>query len=144
MNTPASVVRAIAYWSAVTLGIVNAISAGVGGVGILATNGLGMPTSMLSSGPFPNFSVPGLILLVVVGGTQLVSAVLLIARREVALVWTAVAGLGMVIWIFVETGIIQGLSWLQALYFATGMAQVVAVLALLGIVSWLPREPLRH
>ncbi|MES1169124.1 MAG: hypothetical protein ABUL47_00370, partial [Leifsonia sp.] len=49
----------------------------------------------------------------------------------------------MTIWIFVETGIIAGISWLQVLYFATGTIQLVLVLALLGVVRWLPREPLR-
>jgi hypothetical protein len=46
----------------------------------------------------------------------------------------------MTIWIFIETGIIAGISWLQALYFATGVAQLILVLALLGVVRWLPRE----
>lgn len=45
----------------------------------------------------------------------------------------------MTIWIFIETGI-TGISWLQVVYFATGVAQLV--LALLGVVRWLPREKL--
>lgn len=45
----------------------------------------------------------------------------------------------MTIWIFIETGI-AGISWLQVVYFATGVAQLV--LALLGVVRWLPREKL--
>lgn len=63
---------------------------------------------------------------------------LLLGRRS-SLPWAAVAGFGMVIWIFVETGIIAGISWLQVLYFATGVTQLVLVLALLGVVRWLPR-----
>lgn len=61
------------------------------------------------------------------------------ADKETALVWAAIAGIGMTIWIFIETGI-AGISWLQVVYFATGVAQLV--LALLGVVRWLPREKL--
>jgi hypothetical protein len=98
-----------------------------------------MPLSMLTHSPFTSFTGPGWILLVLVGGTQTASSVLLLLRTETALVWTAVAGIGMTIWIFIETGI-AGISWLQVLYFATGVAQLVLVLALLGVVRWLPRE----
>ena len=49
----------------------------------------------------------------------------------------------MIIWIFVETGIIAGISWLQVIYFATGTTQLILVLALLGVVGWLPRAPLQ-
>jgi hypothetical protein len=131
------------YWGSVVVTAFNALSAIGGGAGILVTGGLGMPASFLASGPFTTFTGPGLILLLVVGGTQALAAALLIARRESALLWTAVAGIGMLIWIFVETGMIGGSSWLQVLYFATGTVQLVLVLALLGVVSWLPRAPLR-
>jgi len=127
-------------WALVVVSAFNALSAIAGGIGILATGGLGMPLSMLSSGPFSSFTGPGLILLIVIGGTQTVATVLLLRRSPSALAWAAVAGFGMVIWIFVETGIIAGMSWLQALYFATGVLQLALVLALLGIVAWLPRQ----
>jgi hypothetical protein len=122
----------------------NVLSALGGGVGILVSGGLGMPPSMLATSPFDTFVGPGLILAIAIGGTQALAFVLLCARREPALLWTAVAGFGMLIWIFIETGIIAGLSWLQVVYFATGIAQIALVLALLGIVSWLPRAALRR
>jgi len=127
-------------WALVVVSAFNALSAIGGGTAILATGGLGMPLSMLSSGPFSSFTGPGLILLIVIGGTQTVAAVLLLHRRPSALAWAAVAGFGMIIWIFVETGIIAGMSWLQVLYFATGVLQLALVLALLGVVGWLPRR----
>ncbi len=34
---------------------------------------------------------------------------------------------------------IQGFSWLQGLYFTTGIVELILVLALLGIAPWLPR-----
>ena len=136
-------IRAIAFWSLVALTGFNALSAIAGGIAVLVTNGLGMPTSMLASGPFVSFAWPGVLLAVVVGGSQVLAGGLLIARREVSLLWAAVAGFVMLIWIFVETIMIGGGSFLQVLYFATGGAQIILVLALLGIVAWLPRQPLR-
>lgn len=139
-----STLRAFVYWSAIALSVFNAVSAIAGGIGILVSDGLGMPTSFLASGPFTDFTVPGLILLIVVGGSQAVSAWLLIVRSESALLWTAVAGSALIIWIFVETALISTISWLQVVYFVTGGAQIIAVDALLGIVAWLPRRPLRR
>ncbi|MDO5735229.1 MAG: hypothetical protein Q4P15_02010 [Propionibacteriaceae bacterium] len=53
-----------------------------------------MPKSMLADTPFTTFTIPGLILLVVVGGTQLASAMLLVKERESALLRSAVVGFG--------------------------------------------------
>jgi hypothetical protein len=135
--------RVFVFWSLVALTAFNALSAIAGGIAVLVTNGLGMPTSMLASGPFTSFVGPAVILTVIVGGSQVLASGLLIARREASLLWTAVAGFVMLIWIFVETIMIGGVSFLQVLYFATGGAQIILVLALLGVVAWLPRQPLR-
>ena len=138
-----SSLRKVVYWSALVVTVFNALSAVGGGIAVLVSGGtgMGMPLSMLH-GLFPNYTAPGVILLVVIGGTQVAATALLVARREAALLWTAVAGVSMLIWILVETGIIAGTSWAQLLYFGTGMVQVVAVLALLGVVAWLPRAAL--
>ncbi|SFN54363.1 hypothetical protein [Mycetocola miduiensis] len=136
--------RAVIYWTLLVVTIFNVVSAIGGGVAMLVTNGLGMPVASLAGSPFDSFVWPGVILIVVVGGTQALAAVLLLLRRESALLWSAVAALGMLIWIFTETGLIRGWSWLQVVYFATGTAQLVCVLALLGVAAWLPREPLRE
>ncbi len=132
--------RQAAQWALVVVTIFCAVSAVGGGIGVVATDGLGMPRSMLQGGPFPDFVLPGVILTVVVGGTQSLAAALLLARRGSALVGSAVAGFGLVIWIFVETGIIAGTSWLQVLYFAAGSAELALVLVLLGVI----RRPGAH
>lgn len=139
----ANPLRAVVYWAAVAVSVFNALTAVGGGIAVLVTGGLGMPSEFLEGGPFTSFVIPGVVLLLVVGGSQTVAAVLLVARRESALVWTAVAGAGMLIWIFVETSMIRASSWLQVTYFVTGGVQIIAVIALLGVVAWLPRAPLR-
>ena len=138
-----AVLRTTTYWALLVVASFSVLSAVVGGVGILATDGFGMPSTFLDGGPFDSFTWPGLILLLVVGGSQGIALGLLLARRESALLWTAVAGFGMLIWIYIETGLIGGNSPAQMLYFATGILQLVGACALLGIVTWLPRVPLR-
>jgi hypothetical protein len=54
-------------------------------------------------------------------------------KRRLALVLSAVAGFGMLIWIFVELAVISQYSWLQAAYFTLGGLELCLVLALLGI-----------
>lgn len=134
--------RVMMRWALLIVTVFNALSALVSGVAMLLTDGLGMPLSFLETSPFTSFLWPGVVLVVVVGGTQAFAAVLLTLRREAALLWSAVAGFGMLIWIFIETGLIREWSWLQILYFATSVVQLALVLGLLGIVAWLPRLPL--
>ena len=137
-----NILTRIAMRALIVVVIFNAVSAVGGSIAMLFTNGLGMPTSFLANSPFTSFFLPALILLVVIGGTQALAAGLLLGYRESSLLWTAFAGFAMIIWILAETVIIQGFSWLQALYFTTGMVELALVLALLGVVSWLPRVEL--
>ena len=81
--------------------------------------------------------MPALILGVVVGGTQLAAAVALLTSRYSALLLSAVAGFGMLIWIFVELAIIRQYSWLQTAFFTFGVLELILVLALLGIAPML-------
>jgi hypothetical protein len=124
---------------AVTVAGFNALSGIAGGVGMMLTDGLGMPRRFLDNSPFRSFLLPALILLVVVGGTQAIALAQLIRRAPSALVWNAVAGFGMVIWIAVELMMIREFTWLQVLYLATGLLQLALTFGLLGIVAWLPR-----
>lgn len=111
-----------------------ALSSIVGAVLGVAANGGGVPLEHLANSPFDSYVVPGLILGVVVGGTQLAAAIALLARHRTALLLSAVAGFGMLIWIFVELAIIRQYSWLQTAYFGLGVVELILVLALLGII----------
>ena len=115
------------------LAVFGALSALLGAVLAIAANGGGVPVDYLAHGPFTSFRVPGLILGFVVGGTQLAAAVALLAKRRGALVLSAIAGFGMLIWVFAELAIIRQYSWLQTAYFTHGALEVILVLALLGI-----------
>ncbi|MGA1837676.1 hypothetical protein VD659_12175 [Herbiconiux sp. 11R-BC] len=116
----------------------NALSAIGGGIGLIATNGMGAPVSWLDGTAFDSYLVPGLVLLVVVGGTQLLALVLQWRHQRFALVASVVAGFGIVIWIHVEVALLPGYSFLQTLYFATGLLQLALVLVQLGVLSPAP------
>lgn len=137
-NIPTTIV-----WVGLIISVIfNAVSAVGGAIAMLFTDGLGMPAAFLDRSPFSSFIVPALILLVAIGGTHALAAVLLLRRRGTSLLWAAVAGFAMTIWILVETVVIQGFSWLQGIHFTTGVAELALVLAALGIVSWVPRVDL--
>jgi hypothetical protein len=132
--------RLVRYTLLVLAGF-SAVSALGGGMAILVTGGvgMGMPLSMLDGSPFSTFTMPALVLFVVVGGTQVAAFVALLRHHATALAWSAVAGFGLTIWIVVETVIIRGFSALQAIYLVCGIAELALVMALLGIVPWIPR-----
>jgi hypothetical protein len=117
----------------VALALFGALSAFVGAVLAVAANGAGVPLKYLANSPFPSYAVPGFILGAVVGGTQFAAAIALLRRQRIALLLSAIAGFGMLIWIFVELAIIRQYSWLQSAYFALGALELILVLTLLGI-----------
>ncbi|MCU1633357.1 MAG: hypothetical protein JWM61_2009 [Micrococcaceae bacterium] len=112
--------------------IFNAVSAYSGAVLAIVFDGAGVPQELLEGTWFPTFLGPGLILGLVVGGTQATAAFALLTRRHWALLAAAVAGFAMLIWIFTQVAVI-GYSWLQSVYFGLGTLELILVLALLGI-----------
>ena len=107
-----------------------AIVAGV--LMIIAPDGrlLQMPLDMLKGSPFRNFLVPGLILLLVNGIGNVLSAILCFRMHKYAAFVAQVFGFGLVIWIFVQVSMIGGGHWLQYLYFALGILVVLLGIAM--------------
>lgn len=110
-----------------------ALSALGGGVLGVVANGGGVPLEHLQGTPFASYLVPGLILGVVIGGSQTLAAVATQLRRPYGGIATSVAGFGMIIWIFVELAII-GYSWLQTVYLVLGIGELALLLVLLGLL----------
>ena len=90
---------------------------------------LQMPIDMLSKSPFRNFLIPGLILFLVNGVGNVVSAVLCFKMHRNAGFGGMFFGFGLIIWLFVQINMVGGGSWLQYLYFVLGILEL-----LLGIV----------
>lgn len=95
--------------------------------------GIMMPTEMLEGSPFTSYLIPGILLLAVIGGVHAVALVLLVRAHRWSLAAAAVAGSGMLIWIFVQMMIIP-FSVLQALYFLCGLVELVLVMLLLDVL----------
>ena len=111
-------------------GVASCLIGAVMGIGF---NGAGVPLEYLDGSPFDSYVVPGLILGVVVGGTQLLGLIGMLSKRMPGLLLASIAGFGMVIWNFIEIAVIGEYSFLQAVYFALGILELIAVLALLGV-----------
>ena len=124
----------------IALLIFGSLSSLGGAVYAVAFNGAGVPREYLAGSPFDSYLVPGLILGVVVGGTQLGATIALLTRHPWSLLMSAIAGFGMIIWIFVELAIILTYSFLQTFYFGLGTLELILVLILLGIIPRAQRQ----
>jgi len=116
-----------------------AVTAAAGGAALIAgsvipTWGFAIvpPAQYLEGSPFASYVVPGLLLLLVVGGSH--AAAFWFGIRRPALVPFAAATGGYIclIWIFVQMIYIP-FSFLQAVYFVAGLVQVGLSLVLLGV-----------
>ena len=94
----------------------------------------GVPTEWLEGSPFRDYFVPGLILLVVVGGSFLVAAIAVLAAWRIARLAAFAAGLVVLAWLVAQVAIIGYVSWMQPTTAVGGM--LVLVLA--------SRLPQRH
>ena len=77
---------------------------------------------------------PGIILGIIVGGSQALTLVAHFRRYTLAWGLHGAAGLIMMIWVFVEIAIILVWSPLHGIYFATGIIQTT--LAVLALGAW--------
>lgn len=103
---------------------------------------VGMSTEMLAGSSFPDFRIPGFILLTVLGLGALGLALAL--HRQPACSWAAklnpckrrhwtwsasiIYGLALMIWIATQVGMIGFNSWLQPFHFALGLAFIILAL----------------
>ncbi|TFC05532.1 hypothetical protein E3O42_02945 [Cryobacterium adonitolivorans] len=123
------------WWLALlVVGWFNLMSALGGGLGLILANGMGMPMSWLAGTPFDSYLIPGLILMLIVSGTQALAVLGQHRRQPWYPAAAGVAGFGMVVWVYVEVALLPVYSFLHTLYFATGLAQLIFLLLCLGIL----------
>jgi hypothetical protein len=133
----------LAHLSVITLLVVQAlvgVTAVAGGAALILgtvnpelSTVMTPPAAYLEGSPFSSYLVPGLLLAVVVGGTQAIAFLLGLTRSPLGLPAAAAAAIGLLIWVFVQMVFIP-FSFLQAVYFAFGIAEVGLVLLALGIL----------
>ena len=80
------------------------------------------PLEWLHNTPFSDYTVPAFILVMGVGGSSLIAAVLVFTGREEGILASIVAGLIITGFIVGEVVMIkQGVSWIESLYFGLGL-----------------------
>lgn len=107
-----------------------AASAALGGFD-LAFNGnrwMKLPAELLTG--FSSLVTPGLILLFVVGGTNLIAAIAVAKRSKWAVELSATAGFGLMIWFFTELYLFRGTNPVQIVYFSWGL--LILIMAFLA------------
>ncbi len=112
----------------IALEIFNGISALAGGFGLMTNpdgKALMMDISWLDGTPFSSFLIPGIVLFVVNGIGNSVGAVLSLRKHKMAPYIAAFFGFVMMVWIVSQVAWIGYQSFLQPLYFGTGIAQLI-------------------
>ena len=109
------------------------LTALAGGAALL-TGMIKIPLSALAGSPFTDFTVPAILLAVVIGGTGLLAAWLVHLHLSLGARVSAVAGGAIIIFEIVEWNII-GFAWLQAAYIGIGVA-------ILALAAWTQMEQL--
>jgi hypothetical protein len=138
-----TLLRKIARVMLIVLACFLALSAVGGGVA-LVTGWYAPPVQDLGDSVFKDYTIPGLALVILVGGGALLSSILLIRRHPRALAVTAAAGFAVMFFEFVEILVIGSPAGpgriMQIIYFGVG-----ALMNALCIGLWLmgpsPRNP---
>src|SRR5512138_705110 len=123
--------RHILYIALIVLVIFQSISTILGGIALLA-NIISMPVELLQGSPFQDYTLPGLALSLLAGGSALFAIILLFRRSKFSILFSTTAGVVMMFFEFVEVLVIgspAGIArTLQIVYFGTGTAIVVAAM----------------
>lgn len=118
-------------WALVAIESFVALGACCGSLLVIAPSGrlLGMPTELLARSPFRTYLVPGLVLLLAVGGSMAVAAIAELRRRPRAALLSLAAGLVLIGWMVAQIHWIGLIDAQQPLLLGCGLA--IAVLGLL-------------
>jgi hypothetical protein len=100
----------------------------VGGAVYALGGAKGVKREWLDGTPFNDYVIPGVILLVAVGGTLVAAAVALLRRAPTAWEFSLAAGAVLIGWIVVETAMIGLVSWMQPTTLA--LALLITALAI--------------
>jgi hypothetical protein len=104
---------------------------------------LSPPIGYLDGSPFDSYLIPGIVLGLVLGGVHLAAFVLVLRRHDRWVLVSAIAAFDALIWIFVQMSVIP-FSFLQAFYFAVGLAEVGLAMLALGVLIPLKHHPLHR
>lgn len=113
------------YYSLFTLHVFVGLGALLGGsAGIInPQNPLGIPVEVLRYSPFSNFLIPAIILFVVIGLGNIISAYMFRFKSSYQGYISGITGCALVIWIVVQCIMMRDVVFLHVLYFIIGLIQ---------------------
>lgn len=88
---------------------INAFGGGYYGV----TGAKDVPIEWLKGSPFHSYFIPGLFLLLVVGGSALIAAIAVFRRHRISRMAASICGVIVILWLSVQVAIIGYVSWMQ-------------------------------
>ena len=111
----------------------NGLSGLAGGFGLIndpSGVALAMKLEWLQSTPFQSYLIPGLVLFTLNGIGNIIGLVLSLKKHPHSGQYAGLFGAVMMIWIIAQVSWLGYLSFLQPLYFSTGLLQLVMGIAL--------------
>lgn len=121
--------RNMARITLVVLAALTSVGAGAGGIGLLV-GWIALPAEWLQGSPFSSYLVPGLALAILVGGSSLLCAALVLVHHPLGTFTALAAGLTLVIFEIVEFAVVHYVSWMQPFFFGDGLL----IMALAGLL----------
>ena len=98
------------------------------------------PLEWLQHTPFSDYTIPALVLMIGVGGSSLIAAMLIFTSRKEGVLASVVAGLIMAGFTVVELAMLrQGVSWIEGPYFGLGL-----VISGLAAYLWMVENRRHH
>lgn len=98
---------------------------------VINNNGVGeLDVSVLNNTKFPNFFIPGLLLVFVIGGLYLIAFLKGVRDQKNAFLWTLVAGLVLCLWVLLQIYFIRAYYFLNWTYLIIGFFIVLISLQL--------------
>lgn len=96
------------------------------------TGGANHPQAAGKESLFGSFVVPGILLALVVGATNLYAAVINIRRKPHRYDWAITGGVAIALWVMIQMMLTGSVNWLQMLYLTTGLLVVLIAFQLKG------------
>jgi hypothetical protein len=110
--------------SLIILTLFVALGAIFGGAALIVEAELGLDVAWLDGTPFSSYVIPGYILVIAVGGSNLVAGVLLLEHHRYAIFAGFAAGAILTGWISVQVAMLGLTTFLQPLYFFFGLLTI--------------------
>jgi hypothetical protein len=93
---------------------------------------LNLPLSLLVKTPFRDFLIPGIVLALFVGGTNIIAVYKTLTRSPARYDWAVTGGIIICGWILIQMILIHIVHWLHVLYLGIGFLTILLAFQLKG------------